>query len=689
MKSATISSFLPIVLALALLAGCTSAATPTAQPTATAVQPEATVEATVEPSLEPTVEATVEPTVEPTATEEVAAEEPVAAADTTSAATLAFDNSAWNYDAENDVYWQIGVQYVANPETTEYETLGIYVPGAYLTAKANDDGTYTVTPNEQGAINGFTAATAPIVLPVNTPGYSASAAPTEYSYDELSSYLSAGFIYVSPGARGRANGYDDAGNLLYSGGAPWGVTDFKAAIRYIRYNQGVLPGDADQLFVFGMSGGGAQSSLIGATGDSELYYPYLEAIGAAMVDADGQPISDAVAGVMAWCPITSLDTANEAYEWNMGQYSTTDTRAESTWTFALSQDLATAYAEYINQLGIQDENGNVLVLEASESGVYAAGSYYDYLVQTVEESLNNFLVDTTFPYTESTGGGFGAPGGGMRGGTPPTGEMPGGDAPVADAITDTTTVTEAGAETGTEAVTETGAITDTATVTETDSAFTSASTSATTYQTAQEYIDALNADGEWVTYDAATNTAAITSLAGFVNSEKNPSKSVGAFDDLNRSQGENDLFGNDASDSLHFDATMAALLAENLDTYAQYADWDAAYVEAYATDLQALDKLGNSIESRVNMYNPMYYLLPYYAGYQTADVATHWRINTGIMQGDTATTVEMNLALALENYDGVEDVEFTTVWGQGHTTAERTGDSTSNFIAWVTELAQQ
>lgn len=32
---------------------------------------------------------------------------------------------------------------------------------------------------------------------------------------------------------------------------------------------------------------------------------------------------------------------------------------------------------------------------------------------------------------------------------------------------------------------------------------------------------------------------------------------------------------------------------------------------------------------------------------------------------------------------GKDNVEFSTVWGQGHTQAERTGDSTSNFINWV------
>ena len=171
------------------------------------------------------------------------------------------------------------------------------------------------------------------------------------------------------------------------------------------------------MFVFGMSGGGAQTSVMSASGDSKLYYPYLESIGAAMVDAKGAAISDAVSGAMAWCPITSLDYADQAYEWNMGQYASTATRATTTWTSALSKDLATAYADYINKLGIKDKNGNVLVLEKSATGIYAAGSYYKYLTSTVEESLNNFLADTKFPYTKTSSG--------MGGGMPPGGAPPG------------------------------------------------------------------------------------------------------------------------------------------------------------------------------------------------------------------------------------------------------------------------
>ena len=44
---------------------------------------------------------------------------------------------------------------------------------------------------------------------------------------------------------------------------------------------------------------------------------------------------------------------------------------------------------------------------------------------------------------------------------------------------------------------------------------------------------------------------------------------------------------------------------------------------------------------------------------------------------------ELNLALALEANSDVADVDFATVWEQGHTTAERTGSSGENFRAWV------
>ena len=535
--------------------------------------------------------------------------------------SLTFDNAAWQYDEANDIYWQVGVVYVANPASLDYETLGIYVPGAYLEATANGDGTYTASVKSDAQVGQFTAATAPYVLPVNTPGFNASQAPT-WLADGIASYTQAGMIYLQPGIRGRDNTVDSLGQEVV-GGAPWGVTDLKAAIRYVRYNKDVLPGDTDKIVSFGHSGGGAQSAILGASGDSTLYNPYLEALGAAMKDKEGNPISDAPYGTMTWSPITSLDYADAAYEWNLGQFADSNTRAEGTFTQALSQDLAKEYANYINQLGLKHE-GQALTLAESSEGIYTQGSYATYLEGVVNQSLNNFLADTSFPYTSDGAG-------------------PGG------------------------------------------------STESVTYETAQAYIDSLNAETQWVTYDAATNTAKISSLADFAKYVKTASKSVPAFDALDRSLAENAVFGVADANELHFDQLVARLLKNNQAKYESLTDWNSQYVTDFESDLAKTDSLGKTIAERQDLYNPMFYLTSAYSGYQTYKPAPHWRIRSGLSQGDTALTVETNLALALENQanGAVKSVDFATVWGQGNTTAERTGHASANFIQWVQEIVAQ
>ena len=533
------------------------------------------------------------------------------------------DNTKWQYNEEDNVYYQLGIQYCENPADTEYEELAIIVPAAYMDATDNGDGTYTCTLNTTAEVNGYIAETAPIVFPVNTPGYSAQSPMTEYS--SVSEYTDAGYIYVHAGCRGR-----DAG-------APAGVTDLKAAIRYIRYNEGNIAGDMDSIFTFGMSGGGAQSALLGVTGDSELYDDYLEAIGAVM------GVSDAVLGSMGWCPITSLDSADAAYEWMMGTTRSGLTDEEQ----SISDGLTVAYAEYINSLGLTDSEGNALTLEESEDGRYQAGSYYDYMVSIIEESLNNFLADTTFPYDSDSSSqghqaGMGPDGGnGGFGGGRPDGEKPSGEI-------DFTAIDDISRTENNSGVSISG-----------------------TFETAQDYIDALNANGTWVTYDAATNTATITSIADFAEAVKTASKGIAAFDQLDESQGENTLFGYGDGDGAHFDSMLMSVLSE----------LGSSYVADFEEDLSQKDELGHTVDYRLNMYSPLYYLLSSSEGYGTSNVAKYFRINTGLWQSDTAVNTEANLVLALQNYGS--EVDYSFVWGQEHTTAERDGDSTTNFIEWV------
>ena len=545
------------------------------------------------------------------------------------------DQTTWLYNEEDDVYYQTGISYCENLADENYETLSVFVPGAYMKGTDNGDGTYTCEIDPDGKVASYTADTAPMVMPINTPGYSAMEPLT--SYASFTEYTGAGFIYVHAGCRGR-----DAG-------APAGVTDLKAAVRYIRYTDDVIPGNAESIFTFGMSGGGAQSSLMGATGDSSLYEPYLEEIGAV------SGVSDAVLGSMCWCPITNLDSADAAYEWMMGSTRSGLSEEEQ----QISDKLAEAFASYINEAGIKDPDGNVLTLSESSDGIYQAGSYYNYMKSVIEESLNHFLADTTFPYDASAASavGPGGAGGGAPGKSNPGG--PGranGDAPG-----------KAGGEKPDQ---------NHDNITRNQNA--GGLSLSGTYETAQDYIDALNAESQWVTYDASTNTASITSIEAFVKAMKSASKNLGAFDQLDGGQGENTLFGYGDGNGAHFDTTLAKILKE----------LGSSYADSYTQDLSKKDSAGNTVNTRLQMYSPLYYLLDSSEGSGTSTVAKYWRIRSGISQSDCALSTEMNLALTLQNNENVDSVDFETVWGAGHTEAERTGNSTENFISWVNECMQ-
>ena len=517
------------------------------------------------------------------------------------------DMSAWQYDEASDVYWQVGVSYCADPADESYETMGIYVPGAYFNATDNGDGTFTCVVNEEGQAGAYTIETAPYVLPVNTAGYSAQNAPTGFT-KEAGTYAAEGIIYIYPGCRGRDSG------------APSGAVDLKAAIRYVRYNKELLPGDTEKIFTFGHSGGGAQSAVVGASGNAPEYDKYLEAIGAVMSE------SDAPYGAMCWCPITNLDYADEAYEWNLG-LAREDLIPEMQ---TASEKLAAAFAEYVNGLKLEDAEGNVLVVEESEDGYWQAGSYYDYVLSIIEDSINSFLEVTEFPFTPSTPSS--GPGGGGMPAASESSPSPAGDSAGGSA----------GADAGEKV----------------------------TYETAEDYINSLNETGEWIEYDAATNTVKVTSLAGFAKAAKSPSKDVGAFDCFDLSSAETTLFG-EGNGAEHFDILMEEVLE------------GTEYAEQFKVDINRVDALGTTLAERIAMYTPMNYINESYAGYGTADTAQYWRIRTGISQGDTSLNVEINLAAALAQYGC--DVDFATVWQKGHESAEITGTSTENFIAWIAQ----
>ncbi len=309
------------------------------------------------------------------------------------------------------------ISYVKNPVDTKYQVMNVYIPKEYF---------------ENKTINGYTKDTAPIFFPNGVGGYmpaepkSATAtssramrpaststgttstgttatgsttgtgttAPTttRQSVNSVTAALAQGYIVASAGARGRSTTGE---NGEFTGKAPAGIVDLKAAIRYLKYNDGRMAGDANKIISNGTSAGGAMSSLIGATGNSKDYEKYLQEIGAA--DA-----TDDVFAASVYCAITDLNHADMAYEWQfngvttyskmsttMLDYNVQRTTTQETFTdaqMAISAELKKSFPAYVNSLNLVSPTGEKLTLDADGNG-----SFKNYIKSKVVESFNKAI----------------------------------------------------------------------------------------------------------------------------------------------------------------------------------------------------------------------------------------------------------------------------------------------------------
>lgn len=319
--------------------------------------------------------------------------------------TITVNNKTIKYRAYEKVV------YVKNPVDINYEIMNIYIPEEYFKGKS---------------IGSYTADTAPIFLP-NTvggympgppgtldnsgpggqggapngappggqggapngttggatggsqggaPGVGANGGAPNGGAGAAAVALSKGYVVAEPGARGRTT-KDDKGQ--YTGKAPAAIVDLKAAVRYLRYNDKVMPGDAEKIISDGTSAGGAMSALLGATGNNADYEPYLKAIGAA-------DTRDDIFASMDYCPITNLDNADRAYEWqfnginnyknmmitnNGGQINRSEQMGTMTAAqIKLSNNLKAMFPAYLNGLGLKQTDDTALTLDANGNGTF-------------------------------------------------------------------------------------------------------------------------------------------------------------------------------------------------------------------------------------------------------------------------------------------------------------------------------
>lgn len=298
------------------------------------------------------------------------------------------------------------IPYVSNPVDRNQQSMNIYIPEEYFYG---------------GFVNGYNAQTAPIFMPNGVGGYMPGnpVTPTTDRKGEANSSLyalSRGYVVATPATRGRTN-QDAGGN--YIGKAPAVIVDLQAATAYLHANDAIMPGNAERIITNGTSAGGAVSLLQGATGNSSDFLPYLEAIGAASA-------STTVYAASAYCPITNLDHADLAYEWNynsitsfdkvsmgrgalpqanMGQGAlqqatigdnTAPPKLEmqhitlSEEDKAYSSHLKEQFSDYVNSLNLRDRNGTILKLDKNGNG-----SFKEYVKSFIITAANTAVATGT------------------------------------------------------------------------------------------------------------------------------------------------------------------------------------------------------------------------------------------------------------------------------------------------------
>ena len=432
-----------------------------------------------------------------------------------------------------------GIPYVSKPVEPDYQQINIYIPEAYY---------------EGGSINGYTAATAPIFLPNQIGGYMPAkpGVPGERRHgdqqgaDTMQTALAKGYIVASPGARGRTSP---------TGKAPAAIYDLKAAVRYLRHNDAAMPGDAEKIISNGTSAGGALSILLGASiTDGDDRKLFVEIMGAA--DA-----RDDIYAVSAYCPISILEHADAAYEWEfngvhdyekmditMLDYKVERKLVKGTLDAAeqrVSDELKAQFPAYVNSLGLKNAQGEALALNADGSG-----SFRDYVAAFVAAAANAEL---------------------QKGADPA----------------------------------------------------------------------ALQAENPWLTIDGKrVKNVDFAAYAKAMGRQKTPP----AFDALDLSSGENQLFGDEHQDTRHF--------------------------TAYSAANSAVKGAGSAGRAAVKTMNPLYYI-------SEKTVPQHWRIRVGTKDRDTSHAIAAILAAKLQNSG--KNVDMAMPWGVPHS-----GDyDLDELFAWM------
>lgn len=531
----------------------------------------------------------------------------------------------WTRNEEYGCYCLEDILYTPVPTAPRYQRLSIFVPEAYMTEAAG-----MVSVKESASCGRYTPATAPVIFENNAAGYAQMehtwlGGPRNYARQ----YLKRGMIYVTCGCRGRQTAVEDGS---FIGKSPATLVDFKTAIRFLRHNRNTLPGNMEHIISVGWSAGGAMSALLGCSGNSSRLESYLKENGAFLEETDD------VFAAQVYCPITDLEHADMAYEWQFAkdmEYEASPFAPGGTLTGfqrALSRKLAQGFVAYFNGMELRDPTTGELLTIGSD---LRSGTGYQFLMGCLEDSASVYLNKLAQK------------------------DLPAGYSPE-DYLAGNYTYEGVDPKKLMEVIRKMEEKSKQMPSGKTPSDGPEFEGHGMRLKMPEMPTRTMQGNDKrsWLSWDGSR--AKISSLDAFLMASRRRMKTCPSFDFLDCTSGENQEFGDACRDYVHFNPSLAGMIAELREEFPQEYE---TYYPAYAAA-----KTDEGLAMRLSLLNPFHYI----DNDCSCQTASHFRINVGAQDADTSFMVSIMLALKLSGRKDM-DVQYHLYWDQPHSEADYPG----------------